>query len=65
MTQLLTRTQARLAACRFEAWKDSKADPAPIAKTLSPITELMVQFAEMQEQCEKKSEQALPPSADG
>jgi hypothetical protein len=40
----------------FEAWKDSiKGDPAPIAKTLSPITELMVQFAgpNAGEQCAK------------
>ena len=40
----------------FESWKDSiKGDPAPIAKTLSPITELMVQFAgpNAGEQCEK------------
>jgi hypothetical protein len=40
----------------FESWKDSiKSDPAPITKTLSPITELMVQFAgpNAGEQCEK------------
>ena len=30
----------------FDAWKDSiKSDPAPISKTMAPITELMVQFA--------------------
>jgi hypothetical protein len=30
----------------FDSWKDSiKGDPAPISKTMAPITELIVQFA--------------------
>lgn len=30
----------------FDSWKDSiKTDPAPVSKTMAPITELMVQFA--------------------
>ena len=30
----------------FDSWKDSiKNDPAPVSKTMAPITELIVQFA--------------------